>query len=189
MTSLPLPSARVRAAHLFALCAFGLAFAALKMRDRLGSRTALAMGMLALAFSVNIFFISVSKTGLLMVAALLALFIVHSGGWRRMLLLTFPSLLVIAIAIWLSAPAQRRLEGFVADMRAARSRYRSVSGRRKNLRRKHLDRVAPGFLEQGLEVRPAVPGLWAWYRQHSTAVSVTGSDDAVSLRRSYRGSA
>lgn len=111
----------------FALCAFGLAFAALKMRDRLGSRTALAMGMLALAFSVNIFFISVSKTGLLMVAALLALFIIHSGGWRRMLLLTFPSLLVIAIAIWLSAPAQRRLEGFVADMRAAKTSDESIS--------------------------------------------------------------
>jgi O-antigen ligase len=101
----------------FALCAFGLAIGAVRLWSEGDGRRALAMTALALLFFVDVFLIFVSKTGLLMAVALLALVLVHVGGWRRALLLAVPAVFVIAIALWSSAPAQVRLGQFLSDLR------------------------------------------------------------------------
>ena len=62
--------------------------------------------------------IFISKTGVLMTAALVALFVVHAEGWKRSLLIAAPIALVVAIALWSSAPAQRRLTEIVTDIHA-----------------------------------------------------------------------
>lgn len=111
----------------FALCAFGLATGAVRIWSQGERRRALAMLALALLFFADIFFIFVSKTGLLMAAALLALFLVHAGGWRRVLLIAVPAVLVFAVAVWFSAPAQRRIAEFSSDMHAAKSSDETVS--------------------------------------------------------------
>ena len=81
-------------------------------------RRAVAMIILALVFLADIFMIYISKTGVLMTAALIALFVVHAEGWKRSLLIAVPIALVVAIALWSSAPAQRRLAEIATDIHA-----------------------------------------------------------------------
>lgn len=100
----------------FALCAFGLAIAAVRTWSQGERRRALAAAMLALLFFADIFFIFVSKTGLLIAMALLGLLLIHCGNWRRAGLIAVPALLLVAIALWASAPAQRRLTQFSVDV-------------------------------------------------------------------------
>lgn len=100
----------------FALCAFGLAIAAVKTWSQGERRRALATAILALLFFADIFFIFVSKTGLLIAMAMLGLFLMHCGGWRRAGLVAVPALLLVAIGLWVSAPAQRRLAQFSSDV-------------------------------------------------------------------------
>jgi hypothetical protein len=76
------------------------------------------MNILALVFIADIFMIFISKTGVLMTAALIALFVVHAEGWKRSLLIAAPIALVVAIALWSSAPAQRRLAEIATDIHA-----------------------------------------------------------------------
>ncbi|HJZ19580.1 MAG TPA: O-antigen ligase family protein [Bradyrhizobium sp.] len=105
----------------FALSAFGFAIHAIRIWSRGDARHALAMIVLALLFFFDIFFIAVSKTGLLMALALLALVLVHVGGWRRALLIAVPAVLVIAVVLWSSAAVQMRMAEFSADMRGEQS--------------------------------------------------------------------
>ncbi|CAN5311268.1 O-antigen ligase family protein [soil metagenome] len=103
----------------FALCAFGLALGAMQIW-RADRRRALAMTVLALLFLADIFLIFISKTGALMAAALLALFLLQIG-WRRALMVTVPVVLVVAVALWTSAPAQLRLAEISTDINASQS--------------------------------------------------------------------
>ena len=48
-----------------------------------GSKRAVAITALALLFFADIFLIYISKTGMLAAVALLGLFLVWLGGWRR----------------------------------------------------------------------------------------------------------
>jgi O-antigen ligase len=105
----------------FALSAFGLAITAIRIWPQGDARRALAMIVLALLFFFDIFFIAVSKTGLLIALALLALFLVHVGGWRRALLIAVPAMLVIAVVLWSSAEVQVRVAEFSSDMRGEQS--------------------------------------------------------------------
>ena len=73
---------------------------------------------LALVFLADIFMIFISKTGVLITAALIGLFVVHAEGWRRSLLIAAPIALVVAIALWSSVPAQRRLAEIATDIHA-----------------------------------------------------------------------
>lgn len=102
----------------FALCAFGLAFGALRIWN-IDRRRALAMGALALLFLADIFLIYLSKTGAIMAAALLGLFLLHLGGWKRVMVVGVPAVIVIAVALLASAPAQRRLAEIGADISAS----------------------------------------------------------------------
>jgi O-antigen ligase len=102
----------------FALCAFGLAMGAVRIWTQGDRRRAIAMSIVALLFIADIFLIFISKTGALMTAALLALFLLQLGGWRRALLVAAPVLIVVAIALWTSAPAQRRLAEISTDISA-----------------------------------------------------------------------
>src|SRR4051794_101355 len=100
----------------FALCAFALALGGLTGWAEGNRRRAVAMMGLALAFLADIFMIYISKTGVLMTTALLALFVVHAEGWKRSLSMAAPLALVIAVALWSSAPAQRRLAEIATDI-------------------------------------------------------------------------
>ncbi len=102
----------------FALCAFALALGGVSVWVGGNRRRAAAMIILALVFLADIFMIFISKTGVLMTAALIGLFVVHAEGWKRSLLIAAPIALVIAIALWSSAPAQRRLAEIATDIHA-----------------------------------------------------------------------
>ena len=102
----------------FALCAFALALGGVSVWVGGNRRRAVAMIVLALVFLADIFMIFISKTGVLMTSALIALFVVHAEGWKRSLLIAAPIALVVAIALWSSAPAQRRLAEIATDIHA-----------------------------------------------------------------------
>jgi FkbM family methyltransferase len=88
---------------------------------------AAATALLALLFFADIFLIFVSKTGMLEAFALLGLFLVWFGGWRRALLIAAPLVLIIALALSASAPAQHRLAEFASDIRADKISQQSIS--------------------------------------------------------------
>jgi O-antigen ligase len=102
----------------FALCAFALALGGVRVWVGGNRRRATAMIILALIFLADIFMIFISKTGVLMTAALVGLFVIHAEGWRRFLLVAAPIALVVAIALWSSAPAHRRLAEIATDIHA-----------------------------------------------------------------------
>jgi O-antigen ligase len=101
----------------FALCAFGLAISTVRTWSQ-GDRRAIAMGILALLFFADIFLIYLSKTGIIMAGSLLGLLIMHTWNWRLALAIAAPSALVIAVALWVSGPAQQRLAEMSTDMHA-----------------------------------------------------------------------
>jgi O-antigen ligase len=105
----------------FALCAFALALGGVSAWVGGNRRRAVAMLILALVFLADVFMIYISKTGILMTAALVGLFVVQAGGWRRSLLIATPIVLIAAIALWTSAPAQRRLAEITTDIHAVDS--------------------------------------------------------------------
>lgn len=102
----------------FALCAFGLAIGTVRTWSQ-GDRRAIAMGFLALLFFADIFLIYLSKTGMIMAGSLLVLLIMHTWNWRLALAIAAPSALVIAVAFWVSGPAQQRLAEMSTDMQAS----------------------------------------------------------------------
>jgi O-antigen ligase len=97
----------------FALCAFGLAYAGLLLWGENRTRAILALSLAALFFA-NVMIIFISKTGILMAAALLALLLLETQGWRRGLLFAVPAALVIVIALSFSPSAQLRFKQFLA---------------------------------------------------------------------------
>jgi O-antigen ligase len=105
----------------FALCAFGLALGGVNAWVAGNRRRAAAMLILALVFLADVFMIYISKTGILMTMALVGLFVVQAGGWKRSLLIATPIVLVAAIALWSSGPAQRRLAQIATDIHAVDS--------------------------------------------------------------------
>jgi O-antigen ligase len=102
----------------FALCAFALALGGVRVWVGGNQRRATAMIIVALIFLADIFLIFISKTGVLMTAALVGLFVIHAEGWRRSLLIATPIVLIAALALWMSAPAQRRLAEIATDIHA-----------------------------------------------------------------------
>jgi len=113
----------------FALCAFGLAVHAIRTWSDGAARRALAMMVLAVLFFANIFLIFVSKTGLLMAMALLALVLVQVGRWRRALSVAAAAGLVIGIALTYSPWGQTRLEEFWADVHTEKPTSESIKAR------------------------------------------------------------
>jgi len=92
----------------FALCAFGLGIGAMRVWAG-DNRRAIAMAVLALLFFADIFLIYPSKTGVIGTLALLALFAIHAGGWRRALVIATAAIVVMGIALVASPQAQRRI--------------------------------------------------------------------------------
>jgi O-antigen ligase len=111
----------------FALCALGLGIAAAREWSLGERKRAAAMTALALLFFADIFLIYVSKTGMLEAVALLGLFLVWLGGWRRAVLIAGGAALTIFMALSASVPAQHRLAEFVSDMQADSISQESVS--------------------------------------------------------------
>jgi len=117
MDGVPLKDTAVQSGS-FALCAFALALGGVSVWIEGNRRRAAAMIILALVFLADIFMIFISKTGVLMTVALIGLFVVHAEGWRRSLLIAAPIALVVAIALWSSVSAQRRLAEIATDIHA-----------------------------------------------------------------------
>jgi O-antigen ligase len=128
----------------FALCAFGLAISAVRAWTLGEKQRAAGIAVLALLFFADIFLIFVSKTGMLEALALLGLFLVWFGGWRKALLIAVPVALVIALALSLSAPAQHRLAEFATDIRADSVAQESVS----TASRQDFWKKAIGFIKE-----------------------------------------
>lgn len=101
----------------FALCAFALALGAVRLRKFGDNRRALAMAVLAVLFFTNIFMIYISKTGALVAGSLLVLFLFHVEGWRRMAMIVVPAVAIMAGALLLSAPAQKRIAEISIDVK------------------------------------------------------------------------
>lgn len=102
----------------FALSAFGLAVGAVRTWSR-DTRRAIAMTVLALLFFADIFLIYLSKTGAIMATALLGLFVIHAGGWRRALIVGVAAAVVICGALLTSPQAQRRIAEINSDINAS----------------------------------------------------------------------
>lgn len=127
----------------FALCAFGLAIGAARIWSAGGKRRALVMVILALLFLADIFFIYLSKTGIVVAAALLGLLMFHISR-RLTLAAAAASALIVAVALLVSAPAQLRLSEISADIVAHDSSQESRStGARLDFWNKGL-----GFVKQ-----------------------------------------
>jgi O-antigen ligase len=105
----------------FALCAFALALGGVSAWVAGNRRRAVAMMILALMFLADIFMIFISKTGVLMTAALVGLFVVQTEGWKRSLLIAAPIVLIAAVALSTSPQAQRRLAEIATDIHAVDS--------------------------------------------------------------------
>ena len=128
----------------FALCAFGLAISAVRAWSSGRRPRAAATVLLALLFFADIFLIFVSKTGMLEAFALLGLFLVWFGGWRRALLIAAPLVVIAALALSVSAPAQHRLAEFASDIRADKISQESIS----TASRQDFWSKAVGFIKQ-----------------------------------------
>eukprot|EP01035_Chromulina_nebulosa_P032367 gene32367-43243_t len=70
-----------------ALCAYGLAIGAVRIMRQGDTRRAAALLLLALLFFADVFLIYISKTGMLVAAALFGLFLIEVGGWKRAVVL------------------------------------------------------------------------------------------------------
>ncbi|WP_211910272.1 hypothetical protein [Tardiphaga alba] len=79
----------------FAICALGVALGALHVWSEGNRKRAVALGLLALLFFANIFLIYVSKTGMLVGFVMVALLIIHIGGWRTAFIVGIPIALIV----------------------------------------------------------------------------------------------
>jgi O-antigen ligase len=111
----------------FGLCAFGLAMGALRAWSQDDRRRVMAFAIPALLFFANIFLIYVSKTGMLVAATLLGLFLIQMNGWRRAAMVGIPALVLIGVALWQSAPAHQRLSEISIDVHANNGTAESIS--------------------------------------------------------------
>src|SRR5262249_9350604 len=93
----------------FALCAFGLAYAASWLWNENRRQAVLGLA-LAVLFFANVLLVDVSKTGILMSGALLAMLLLETQGWRRGLLIAIPAALAISVALSFSPSAQTRFK-------------------------------------------------------------------------------
>jgi O-antigen ligase len=102
----------------FALCAFGLGLLAVNRFSDGCIKSALAAAILALLFFADVFLIYLSKTGMLIAAALLGLFLARTAGWRRSLALAIPLAFMALAATLLSSEAQLRVVQISKDIRS-----------------------------------------------------------------------
>ena len=93
----------------FALCTFGLLFAASRLWLRGERRRAGAAAILGALFFVNIFLLHISRTGALVALSLLGILFIQLGGWRRAAMIGAPLLLVIVIGLWSLPGVQNRI--------------------------------------------------------------------------------
>ena len=111
----------------FALCAFGLALFAVKgWQDGERRRAAILFG-LALLFFVDVFMIYLSKTGALVMLALIGLFALRTGGWRAVLGIQLAAFAIIVVAISVSVPAQHRLAEMLVDLGGLEGKQETLS--------------------------------------------------------------
>lgn len=102
----------------FALCAFGLAIAAINLWSVGRHRSAILSIALAVLFFGDIFLIFVSKTGIISAFALLGLLLLHAGGWRRVIVIMLPVVVLIAVVVVVAKPERLRITEIMHDVGA-----------------------------------------------------------------------
>jgi O-antigen ligase len=110
----------------FALCAFGVAYAGLRLWSENRARAVLALSLAALFFA-NALFVNISKTGIVMAGALLVLLLLETQGWRRGVLIAIPATLAIVVALSFSPSAQVRLKQFLEGTEPVRDNRENIS--------------------------------------------------------------
>jgi len=110
----------------FVLCAFGLAYAGPRLWSENRGRAVLALA-LAVLFFADALFVNISKTGILMAGALLALFLLETQGWRRGVLIAIPATLAIVAALSLSPAAQVRFKQFLEGAEPLHENHENIS--------------------------------------------------------------
>jgi len=148
----------------FVLCAFGLAMGAVRSWTNGDQRRAVVLIVLTLLFFADVFLIYLSKTGALMAFALLGLFLLQVGGIKRALLIAIPLVVVAAVALWSSAPAQRKLAEISNDIHAENISGETVStAARVDFWTKGLEflKQAPVFGHGTGSIRPLYESLQA----------------------------
>ena len=99
----------------FALCAVALAYPVITLLRSGRKRTALALAAIALLFVVNMIFIAVSRTALVTIPIMLAVFALLHLKWRANLAI-FVAAIVLAGLAWVSSPRLQLTTGtFLRD--------------------------------------------------------------------------
>jgi len=99
----------------FALCAVALAYPIIGLLREKNVPLALLLGAISLGFVVNMAFVTVSRTALVTIPIMLAVFAVLHLKWRTSLMI-FGALAVFAGLAWATSPQlQRTTDAFVSD--------------------------------------------------------------------------
>jgi len=125
LTGVPVKDNAVQSGE-FALCAFGLAYVGLRSWSENRGRAVLTLALAALFFA-NALFVNISKTGILMAGALLALLLLETQGWRRGLLIAIPATLAIVAALSLSPAAQVRFKQLLLGAEPLHENHENMS--------------------------------------------------------------
>ena len=111
----------------FALCAFGLVLAALKLRHEKQFKLMFACVVVALLFFSNLFVIYLSKTGVLVAFSLLGVFIIRLRNWRHGILFFAIALGLAVSTAMISSSAQKKLTEIATDIQATTPSSETVS--------------------------------------------------------------
>jgi len=125
LTGVPVKDNAVQSGE-FALCAFGLAYVGLRSWGENRGRAVLTLALAALFFA-NALFVNISKTGILMAGALLALLLLETQGWRRGLLIAIPATLAIVAALSFSPAAQVRFKQLLEGTEPLHENHENIS--------------------------------------------------------------
>lgn len=124
----------------FALCALALAYPIFSLLRSNRPWPALVLGAIVLGFAVNMAFLSVSRTAMVTIPIMLAVFALLHLKWRTSLMI-FSALIIMAGLAWATSPQlQQKTEAFFTDYQLYKTRNAATSiGLRLEFWKKSLD--------------------------------------------------
>jgi O-antigen ligase len=124
----------------FALCAVALAYPIISLLRTNRPWPALVLGAIALGFAVNMAFVIVSRTAMVTIPIMLAMFVLLHLKWRTSLMI-FGALVIMAGLAWATSPQlQQKTEAFFTDYQLYKTRNAATSiGLRLEFWKKSLD--------------------------------------------------
>jgi hypothetical protein len=111
----------------FALCAVGLAYPIIGLVRANSPWHALALGTISLGFAINMTFVIISRTAMVTIPIMLAVFAMLHLKWRTSLMI-FGALATMAALAWASSPQlQQKTEAFFTDYQLYRTQNAATS--------------------------------------------------------------